>query len=49
MTTLGPHYDADAPKTVPELYWKQLLHLFPTNGIVSYREVISSPFYVHLK
>jgi len=28
MTTLCPHYDADATKVVLELYQKQLLHLF---------------------
>jgi len=49
MTTLGPHYDAGATKTLHEPFQKQLLHLFSANGIVSYREFISSPFYIHLK
>ena len=35
--------------TLPEPHKKQLLHLFSANDIVSYREFISSPFYIHLK
>jgi len=35
MTILGLQYDADATKSVPETYQKQLLHFFPENGIVS--------------
>jgi len=49
MTILGMQYDADATKEVPEPYKKQLLHIFPAGGIVSYKEFISIPLYVRLK
>jgi len=41
--TRGPHYDAEATITVLEL---KFYILFPTKGIMNYRQIISSGLYV---
>jgi len=46
--TRGPHYDADETIAVPELTENSFYILFPRKGIMNYRQIHSSRFYVRI-
>ena len=46
--TSGPHYNADATMSVPELTTISFYILFPAKGIMNCRQIISSRLYVRI-